>query len=304
MHNFSLSYLPINMLFILIILFPINLYANSENELLEKYDAIEAQLLSNPYGTPLYIESSNPENKIQGDVFGVLNYPYNLISDQLSKAENWCKIIPLHFNIKACTYYLEKEQSYLNLYTGRKHYEVAEDVFKLTYRFNVKSKTHNYLHLSFNAADGPFDTKNYKITFSAAPLEDRKTFIHFKYEYQYGFWANLATSTYLSTLGRNKTGFTIIQEDDKGKPIYIKGIRGIIERNAMRYFIAIKSYLSTLTIPINQRFIKKTTQWFDLTEKHYKQLHEMTKKEYIESKIKEQQDQLHLQKELDNLKSQ
>ena len=39
-------------------------------------------------------------------------------------------------------------------------------------------------------------------------------------------------------------GFTVIGTDRKGNPVYIGGPRGSIERNAVRYYFAIRSVLA------------------------------------------------------------
>ena len=101
--------------------------------------------------------------------------------------------------------------------------------------------------------------------------------------------------TYLATLWSGKKGFSITGKDDTGKPVYIEGIRGIIERNAIRYYLAIQSYLDTLDIPANKKFNARINRWFDLTAKYHYQLYEMDKKDYIKYKQKERKDQIRLQ---------
>ena len=73
------------------------------------------------------------------------------------------------------------------------------------------------------------------------PLTDNTTFIHFKYTYHYGFLARVAISGYLATLGRKKVGFSVDSYDENNEPVYVKGMQGIVERNSMRYFIAIRA---------------------------------------------------------------
>ena len=45
-------------------------------------------------------------------------------------------------------------------------------------------------------------------------------------------------ATYLHSVGRDKVGFTIVDRKPDGSPRYVKGIRGAVERNVMRYYFA------------------------------------------------------------------
>ncbi|MBP1752878.1 MAG: hypothetical protein H6Q57_1714, partial [Geobacteraceae bacterium] len=82
-----------------------------------------------------------------------------------------------------------------------------------------------------------------------------------------------------------------------GEPVYVSGVRGSVERNAVRYYLAIQTYMDTLSIPWNQRFEKRISRWFDLTARFPRQLYEMDKGEYLATKRREHNNQLMLQKE-------
>ena len=94
---------------------------------------------------------------------------------------------------------------------------------------------------------------------------------------------------YLKTLARNKVGFTVVETDENGNPVYVKGLEGMIERNAMRYYLALKTYLQTLKLPPEDRFEAAISTWFDMTEQYATQLHEMERSEYLEQKRKERE---------------
>jgi hypothetical protein len=51
--------------------------------------------------------------------------------------------------------------------------------------------------------------------------------------------ARMAMQAYLLTAGRDKIGFSITSKKADGPPTYIAGVRGAVERNAMRYYLAI-----------------------------------------------------------------
>lgn len=276
--------------------------AGSAADLRETYKEIEDEVLNNNYGSPIHLKSSTNKNSMRGDIYAVLYHPYKTVGKNLASLENWCEIMPQHLNIKACTYQYVKSQCKLNFYSGRKFYEKADDVYRLDYQFKVSALNDGYFNASLNSKEGPLNTKDYLINVEAIPLTDRSTFFHLSYEYKYGFWARIAMKTYFATIGHKKVGFTVEAVDKEGQPLYVKGFRGVVERNAMRYYFSIQSFLETQKEPLEIRFKKRISLWYDLTEIHHKQLYEMDKKDYLKYKNREQQDQSRLQKEIDKNK--
>lgn len=270
--------------------------ADTATELNEKYEEIEESLFENAYGIPIFLESDGEKDLMQGEVYGVIYHPFRMLSQSLSSIKNWCEIMPQHLNIKACTYEYIDNQCRLTFFTAGKKYKKADNAYKLKYKFLVDASNDEYFNATLNAKDGPLDTKDYNIIVSAIPLGDTSIFVHISYQYRNGFVTRIAMSTYLATIGRNKIGFSIEGHDNESKPIYIKGIRGVIERNAMRYYFAIMSYLNTQTEKNDKRFESRISHWFDMTERYHKQLHELDKLDYLKYKKKERQDQLRLQK--------
>jgi hypothetical protein len=97
----------------------------------------------------------------------------------------------------------------------------------------------------------------------------------------------LLMKSYLSTIGRNKVGFTINGIQPDGKPSYIGGMRGLVERNTMRYYLAIDAYMSALALPADKQLEKRLSKWISAAEQYQQQLDEMDSQEYIQMKYKE-----------------
>jgi hypothetical protein len=99
-----------------------------------------------------------------------------------------------------------------------------------------------------------------------------------------GLTGRLALQTYLTTTGRAKVGFTVLGKPGNGPPQYIDGVRGLVERNTMRYYLAIVAYLeSTQTAP-EMQLEKRLRNWFTAVERYPVQLHEMNWQEYVDMK--------------------
>ncbi|MEJ2141852.1 MAG: hypothetical protein P8Y24_05775 [Gammaproteobacteria bacterium] len=270
-----------------------------QNSLQQKYQQLKKKLDTNSYGVPVYIESAIEAQSQSGDVYGIIYHPYKKVKTAFSQVENWCEIAPLHLNVKACTFLKLNGDYLLTLYSGRKYFERPEDTYQLVYRYHLDNKQENYTRTILSAEDGPLGTSDYLISTEAMPLNDTETFIHFSYSYKQGFWTRMAMKTYLATLGRDKVGFTVIDTDSNGDPVYIDGVRGVIERNAIRYYYAIQAYLDTVSTAHEKLLLTRLNRWFDLTEQHHEQLYEMEKKEYLDYKQQERVEQNRLQQEID-----
>jgi hypothetical protein len=71
-------------------------------------------------------------------------------------------------------------------------------------------------------------------------VEAQHSFIHMSYSYGFGVAARVAIKAYLATIGREKVGFSIVGYQRDGRPVYIGNLLGLVERNAMRYYLAIR----------------------------------------------------------------
>ena len=105
----------------------------------------------------------------------------------------------------------------------------------------------------------------------------------------------MAIKAYFATIGRNKKGFSIVAQDKKGNPLYLGGVRGSVERNAVRYYFALQTYMDSLKLPSEQRFEKRINQWYDLTARYPIQLYELDKEDYLANKHREYTNQITLQ---------
>jgi hypothetical protein len=132
----------------------------------------------------------------------------------------------------------------------------------------------------------------------ALPLDGARTLVHVSYEYSDSVMLRLAEKGYFATLGRGKAGFTVTGTDRNGKPVYVGGPRGAIERNAVRYYLAIQSFMNTLRYPEEKRFSMRISEWYDLTTRYRRQLFDLDKKDYLTFKTKEHKNQVILQRRI------
>ena len=210
-----------------------------------KFLVFSSELEKNQFGLPLYLESQEEYGSLHVDVYGIVDFPFDSVSDAFRKPDNWCDINILLINVKACTFGKVSDQWLLTLYSGRKYYQPPKDAYKLDFQFDIVARQPEYLEIALTAKNGPLYTTDHRVRLEAVPLDEGRTFIHFSYDYSYGVLARAAIKGYFATLGREKKGFSIIATDKMGDPVYVGGVRGSVERYAVRYYFVIETYLDT-----------------------------------------------------------
>ncbi len=249
-----------------------------------KHVELREQLRSNSYGRAMHIDSTESGDSLTGDVYAVLDHSFETVRGALKDPDDWCEIMILPFNTKYCRAKGNANGANLDVRIGRKVDQPVEDAHRISFALRPVSATADYFESRLVAPTGPVGTKDYRIVVEAIPLDAGKTFMHLRYSYGYGFAGKIAMQGYLSTVGANKIGFTASGKDSSGQPLYIGGMRGAIERNAMRYYLAIDSHLAALSAPPAQRLDKKILGWFHSTERYARQLHEMDRETYVTMK--------------------
>jgi hypothetical protein len=260
-------------------------------KLLAKYTELAKQLNNNQFHRPLYLNSEESQHDLKGEIYAVVDYPFTTFNSALSNPAHWCDALILNINIKYCHTARNQEGDTLTLNIGKKYYQQIEQSYRVEFKYREIISTPNYFSAELDSKSGPLDTYDYRILIEATPLKDGHTFLHFTYAYSFGFTGRIAMQTYLATLGRNKVGFTIDENTANGKPQYIQGVRGVVERNTMRYYLAIDAYLAALKAPFQDQLERGLQQWYSATEQYARQLHEVERVDYLEMKHLEYQRQ-------------
>jgi hypothetical protein len=193
----------------------------------------------------------------------------------------------LHVNTKYCRASTANARTVLTMSIGKKTEQPIAAAFNVEFAFRVAATTPDYLAVQLTADSGPLATSDYRILLEAAPAEGGRTILHLTYSYAYGTAGRLAMLGYLATGGRGKVGFTVDGIQADGQPNYIGGVRGVVERNTMRYFLAIDAYLGALNAPLPEQFEKRLQNWYAAAEKYPRQLHDVERADYLDMKRNE-----------------
>jgi hypothetical protein len=155
------------------------------------------------------------------------------------------------------------------------------------FRYNLVTASADYLHVALSSRSGPMGTRDFSILLEAAPLDSRRTFMHMSYAYALGSMARFGMDAYLAGAGRDKFGFSVVDRLPDGRPVYVDGVRGVVERSAMRYYLGVEAYLDSLSAPPGRSLEVRLRNWYAATAR-YPQLRETVgADEYVDMKRRE-----------------
>ena len=261
--------------------------ASTAAALSARYATLKKDLANSEFQRPIFMSSAEGKDSVSGEIFALLNAPFAATGNVLEKPANWCEILLLHLNNKYCRPEAGSRGTILHVVVGTKREQALKDAHPVDFDYRVAARTGDYLQVNLEAEEGPLSTRNYRIMLEATPADDGRTFIHFSYSYSFGVVGKLAMQAYLSTVARDKVGFSLVADKSRGDMKPVGGMRGAVERNTMRYYLAIEAFLGALSAPAGTRMENALRAWFAATETYSRQLHEIPEGEYLAMKRKE-----------------
>lgn len=255
--------------------------AGSAADLRATHARLATQLAASPFQRPLLLESNRSTTEPGGEVHAVLEQPFATVSAALRKGDTWCDVLTLQTNVRRCEVSGDAAAPTLTVAVVRRFDQPVDQAYPLSFRQTVTAATPEFLSVQLRAAVGPLGTSDYRLALEAAPLDADRSIVRMRYGYTHGLAARLATDAYLATSGRDKVGFSVVGQDAAGAPVYVGGLRGVAERNTMRYYLAIEAVLDSLTAPAALRAEQRQRRWFASIERHPRQLREMALPDYL-----------------------
>lgn len=259
--------------------------ADSAAGLLERYASLGPQLRQNVFGRALVLASSENGQRMQGEIHAVIDAPFEQVSAGLNSPAHWCEVMILHINTKSCRAVEKAPGAHmLQVHVGKKTPQALADTDTLDFTYRVLAASPDFLDIELQAEQGLLGTSGYRIRLAAVALPGSKTFFHLSYAYTTNIVARLALQAYLQTVGRDKVGFTVTGTGVDGQPALIGGMRGMVERNTMRYYLAVETWLASGQAAPAARLEQRLQGWFTAVEKYPRQLHEMDRAPYLAMK--------------------
>jgi len=245
------------------------------------YSASVERLRDSPFGRPLWIASTEADGRLEGEIRAVVQHSFIRV-EALTDPAHWCELLTLLPNIRQCRAAADGRQ--LTLWFARRFDEPPADTHPVRFDMRTRALRGEHLEVALQAPKGPLGTSDYRVELGAVPVDKERVFLRMRYGYAYGLSARLAAGGYLTTRGRDKVGFTVVASGDAGAPEYIGGLRGAVERNAMRLYLAIDAYLDALEGPVAQRRDRSLRTWLDAIARFPRQLAEADQSAYLAAK--------------------
>jgi hypothetical protein len=260
---------------------------SAPDELRARFGAIRETGSGSIVDRSIYLLSKEGSGRTSGDVYALVDHPYTDLRHALVQADHWCAILILHLNVKYCRALPAGSRYNLVTGVGRKFDQPLSDVYWAKFDFSVPTASDGYLLIVLQAPTGPLNTRDYRILLEAMPFSARQSLMHMTYSYSYGLAAHWAMQSYLATIGRDKRGFSVVGRHADGQPILVGGIRGVLERNTLRYYLAVESFLRAHALPPASQLPASLDAWFTGTERFAAQLHEIDHDAYVNMKLRE-----------------
>jgi hypothetical protein len=230
---------------------------------------------------PLRIESTETDGRLRGEIRGVIDHPFRRV-EVLAEPAHLCELVTLLPNIRQCGSGPDRAQ--LTLRFARHFDQPVADTYAVRFERRTRLLDDRMLEIVLLARDGPMGTSDYRLELTAVPAGEGHVSLRVQYGYAYGLTAGLLARTYLGTSGRDKVGFTVVGTDVEGRPEYIAGLRGAVERYAMRLYLAIDAYLGFVDERPELRREQSLRAWLNAIANHPRQLAEADPAAYFAAK--------------------
>ncbi|MFD0669131.1 hypothetical protein ACT80S_15530 [Ramlibacter sp. MAHUQ-53] len=255
----------------------------------ERHAQLLPALRRNEFGRPIHVASQAQGEELRGEVHAELEHPFAAVREALRPPGRWCEVLVLPFNTLDCEEVPQDREGgaaargdpagagpVLALRVGRRPDQPPQQAFALRLSVRTVAEAPDYLEVRLEADRGPMGARDLRISVAAMPLAGGRSFLRLGYAYGAGLPGRMAMRAYLATAGAGKVGFSTEPGED-GRPRPVGGLRGVVERNAMRHYLAIDATLGTLQATPRQR----VEAWFDAAQRYPQQLHEMDKATYV-----------------------
>lgn len=236
-----------------------------------------------PFGRPLVMESQVDGAQLGAVLEGLVERPFRDVRTALADLNQWCAVLILHINNKGCSVTAAPRPG-LALKVGRRYDQPAAQAFQIDFSYQVLKDSATELSVRLDAPSGPMGTSNYGIHLDAMPAGATRTALRLTYSYRQSNLTGWAIDVYMSTVGRGKVGFSRVRQPGSEATEPVAGMRGLMERNLMRYFLAIDAAAATPAAAAPDAYARRLNDWFASTERYPRQLHEIDLPTYLSYK--------------------
>ncbi|NRF65923.1 hypothetical protein HLB44_02870 [Aquincola sp. S2] len=240
-----------------------------------------------PFGRPVLIRSEVEGGVVRAEIEALIDRPFRDVQLALADPPRWCAAMILHISNTGCRAAPAAPGSAamprIALRIARHLAQPPEQADELDFSYHPMTASTDRLSVRLHAAKGFLGTHDHGLMLDAAPAGAARTALRLSYTYRQTPLADWSQTLWLGTFGRGKVGFSS-EADDGGSPL-VGGIRGLIERNLVRYLFAIEAAARTPAASDRQAYQQRLRDYFDATERHPRQLRQVDLDAYLALKL-------------------
>lgn len=248
------------------------------------YESAVAQGTGLIAGSPIHLRAEDRQGRMAGEILARLDRPFEVFRRELVPLQAWCPLLILHLNVKYCRPQGSVPAADLLVGAGTLQGQSLDNLYWARFSHRLQQADAQRFQLELLAPDGPLGTRDYRIAVEAEPWGPGQTVVRLTYAYRYGTAARLALQAYLGTVGRHRRGFSVVGRAADGSPELVGGVMGMLERNTLRYYLALQAWLDTASVPAEQRWRRALELNYELNERFPRQLHEVDRAGYLDAK--------------------
>jgi hypothetical protein len=263
-------------------------FAEGKASLRARYQALLPALEENAFGVPLHMQSEDVSSRVSSEVHGVLHQPYETFRAALRSPAGWCQLVTLHAYLRGCTLESNQSPAALTIYHGGRKPVPLEDARRSHYAWERQVDEPDYFKVVMRSDGGLVGTSDYQLTLEAIPLDGGRVFARVAFSFRYSMITRMLTATYFAFV-RGRPGFSVVDYQEDGEPVLVTGRVAALERNVMRFYLALQAFLEGTSQPEAERDEWRWQRWFALTMQYPRQLYDMEESVYLESKRRNRQ---------------
>lgn len=217
----------------------------------------------------------------------------------LNTPEEFCRVLFLHHNAKACVYSNEPGNEWIELYMGLTKYQGPGKAHRLRLDYSGNADSGEVRWAMLTAEKGPVGTSDFDIGLFGIDVEGG-VYAELRASQKSGETLSKMVTMFFDTFAAGRSGFTVIGTNEDGSPQYVSGTDGMFERNIVRYLLAFQVYVDDPEGSDSKALARRANAWYSATEKYPDQLYEIDRDKYLRNKQREYENTVKLQAKVDS----
>jgi hypothetical protein len=227
------------------------------------------------------VSSVEVDGRATARIQGLAACPFAELRDALGQAKTWCEILVLPTQNQRCDAGITAGRTHVTVMVGSERGGSRPFALRMLLSPPTGPGPEREAQARLSADAGPYGTTGYEL--SLGLVEDagmvRATL---SLSCTFGLTGRLALNSYLMVSG-GKVGFSSVNAS-AGRSELVGGARGIVERAAMRHWLALEAWVAASKLAPSSRPEARARFWIAAAERYPLQLREPSTAAYLDAK--------------------